>query len=199
MRDVPLVVQKNRAFVISLTNDSNKSCDWLPNQFRCHVCQYEEVPSAGDHTSFDATVHVDVSTVEQAKQWIHLLKGSSGVTWTVDVTRPRLGHRVLFKIEEKTFLVEESKQTYVVDMELELCSGPAGQTGAPCKHQAAVAKIYSCLANTLLPTSPEMRAELLKLTSGGKANIFAITVIVRLPIFKLHNEGEMLNFISPTN
>ena len=54
--------------------------------------------SAGDYTSFDATVRVDVRTVDQAKQWIQLLKGSSGVTWRVDVTRPRLGHRVLFKV-----------------------------------------------------------------------------------------------------
>ena len=81
--------------------------------------------------------------------------------------------------------MEGSKhQTYVVDMELELCSRPAGQTGAPCKHQAAVAKIYRCLSNTFLPGCPEMRAELLKLTSGGKANIFAV-VIVRLTIFRL--------------
>ncbi|CAK6973332.1 uncharacterized protein LOC117497224 [Scomber scombrus] len=79
----------------------NRSQDWLPNQFRCHVCQYDEVPSAGDYTSFDATVRVDVRTVDQAKQWIQLLKGSSGVTWRVDVTRPRLGHCVLFKASYK--------------------------------------------------------------------------------------------------
>ena len=44
-------------------------------------------------------------------------------------------------------MVEGFRQTYVVDMELELCSCPAGQTGASCKHQAAVAKIYSCLSD----------------------------------------------------
>lgn len=71
-------------------------------------------------------------------------------------------------------MVKGSTQTYVVDMELELCSCPAGQTGVPCKHQAAVAKIYSCLSNTFLP---QMTAELLKLTSGGTANIVTITGI----------------------
>ncbi|KAM4585316.1 uncharacterized protein PAE49_004598 isoform 3-T4 [Odontesthes bonariensis] len=76
------------------------------------------------------------------------------------------------QIEENKFLVEGSKnQTYVVDMELELCSCPAGQTVAPCKHQAAVTTNYRCLSNTFLPQCPEMRAELLKLTSGEKTSL----------------------------
>ncbi|KAK1876115.1 1-phosphatidylinositol 45-bisphosphate phosphodiesterase gamma plc-3, partial [Dissostichus eleginoides] len=35
------------------------------------------------------------------KEWVQKLKGSSGVTWRVDVTRPRLGKRVLFKASYK--------------------------------------------------------------------------------------------------
>ncbi|KAK1887062.1 Transposase, partial [Dissostichus eleginoides] len=41
------------------------------------------------------------------------------------------------------------------------------QTGAPCKHQAAVMKNDSCLSHSFLPINPEMRAELMKLTSAG--------------------------------
>ncbi|KAK5919455.1 hypothetical protein CgunFtcFv8_023348 [Champsocephalus gunnari] len=37
----------------------------------------------------------------QVKEWVQKLKGSSGVTWRVDVTRPRLGKRVLFKASYK--------------------------------------------------------------------------------------------------
>ncbi|KAI4794752.1 hypothetical protein KUCAC02_031857, partial [Chaenocephalus aceratus] len=61
---------------------------WLPGEFRYHVCQYEEVVSLGDHTGFEATLRLDVHTVEQVKEWVQKLKGSSGVTWRVDVTRP---------------------------------------------------------------------------------------------------------------
>ncbi|KAI4829083.1 hypothetical protein KUCAC02_023145, partial [Chaenocephalus aceratus] len=74
---------------------------WLPGEFRYHVCQYEEVVSLGDHTGFEATLRLDVHTVEQVKEWVQKLKGSSGVTWRVDVTRPRLGKRVLFKASYK--------------------------------------------------------------------------------------------------
>ncbi|XP_033984107.1 uncharacterized protein LOC117480767 [Trematomus bernacchii] len=70
------------------------------------------------------------------------------------------------QIEDKKFVVKGSTQTYDVDMDLELCSCPAGQTGAPCKHQAAVMKHYSCLSHSFLPINPEMRAELMKLTSA---------------------------------
>ncbi|KAI4800345.1 hypothetical protein KUCAC02_013289, partial [Chaenocephalus aceratus] len=38
-------------------------------------------------------------------------------------------------IEVKKFVVKGSTQTYDVDMDLELCSCPAGQTGAPCTHE----------------------------------------------------------------
>ncbi|KAK1894769.1 Transposase [Dissostichus eleginoides] len=73
----------------------------IGGEFRYHVCQYEEVVSLGDHTGFEATLRLDVHTVEQVKEWVQKLKGSSGVTWRVDVTRPRLGKRVLFKASYK--------------------------------------------------------------------------------------------------
>ncbi|KAG5282791.1 hypothetical protein AALO_G00059990 [Alosa alosa] len=75
------------------------------------------------------------------------------------------------KIEEKKFTVKGSTETYVVDMELELCSCLIGQTGAPFKHQAAVAKTYNCLSNSFLPSTAESRAELLKLTSGEAVSL----------------------------
>lgn len=70
---------------------------WLPEQFPYRISHYEEGASLGDHPTFDATVRVAVLTVEQAKEWVQKLNLSSGVTWRVEVTRPRLGKRVLFK------------------------------------------------------------------------------------------------------
>ncbi|KAK5887565.1 hypothetical protein CesoFtcFv8_016160 [Champsocephalus esox] len=68
--------------------------------------------------------------------------------------------------DKKLFVVKGSTQTYDVDMDLELCSCPARQTGALCKHQVAVMKHYSCLSHSFLLINPEMRAELMKLTSA---------------------------------
>lgn len=64
-------------------------------------------------------------------------------------------------------MVKRSIHTYVVEMELELCSCSVGETGVPCKDQSAVAKVYSCQEMASL----EMRVELAKLKSGDKANI----------------------------
>ncbi|KAI4830303.1 hypothetical protein KUCAC02_001943, partial [Chaenocephalus aceratus] len=55
------------------------------------------------------------------------------------------------QIEVKKFVVKGSTQTYDADMDLELCSCPAGQTGAPCKHRAAVMTHDSCLSHSFLP------------------------------------------------
>ncbi|KAJ8381266.1 hypothetical protein SKAU_G00020440 [Synaphobranchus kaupii] len=73
------------------------------------------------------------------------------------------------QVGERKFEVKASTsgQTYAVDMELELCTCPVGHTGAPCKHQAAVVKNYKVHSNNFLPTTPEMRAELLKITGAS--------------------------------
>ncbi|XP_016364068.1 uncharacterized protein LOC107705329 isoform X2 [Sinocyclocheilus rhinocerous] len=52
-------------------------------------------------------------------------------------------------------------------MELELCTCPVGHSGAPCKHQAAVVQNYNITAINFLPTTAEMRAELLKITKAS--------------------------------
>ncbi|XP_067259169.1 uncharacterized protein [Chanodichthys erythropterus] len=49
-------------------------------------------------------------------------------------------------------------------MELELCTCPVGHSGAPCKHQAAIVQNYNITSINFLPTTAEMRAELLKIT-----------------------------------
>lgn len=54
-----------------------------------------------------------------------------------------------------------------MDMELELCTCPVGHSGAPCKHQAAVVQNYSITSINFLPTTAEMKAELLKMTKGN--------------------------------
>ncbi|KAJ8273945.1 hypothetical protein GJAV_G00107270 [Gymnothorax javanicus] len=70
------------------------------------------------------------------------------------------------QLEEKKFRVQGSKDTYTVDMQVELCSCPAGQTGVPCKHLAAVDKHFTCSSSLLLPKDAATRAELLKLTGA---------------------------------
>lgn len=57
--------------------------------------------------------------------------------------------------------------TPTVDMELELCTCPVDQSGAPCTHQAAVVQNFNNTSINFLPTTDEMRAELLKITKGN--------------------------------
>ncbi|XP_050960534.1 uncharacterized protein LOC127161828 [Labeo rohita] len=73
------------------------------------------------------------------------------------------------QVGEKKFQVRSSTSghTYTVDMELELCTCPAGHSGAPCKHQAAVVQNYNISSINFLPKTAEMRAELLKLTKAS--------------------------------
>ncbi|ROJ26343.1 hypothetical protein DPX16_12505 [Anabarilius grahami] len=59
------------------------------------------------------------------------------------------------------------RHTYTVDMDLELCTCPAGHSGAPCKHQAAIVQNYNITSINFLPTTAEMRAELLKITKAS--------------------------------
>ena len=80
-----------------------------------------------------------------------------------------------FQIDERHFVVKSCStpgQTYEVDMELELCTCPVGQTGAPCKHQAAVIQFFGGLSTIFLPVTAEERKELLKLTPGGKGLVY---------------------------
>ncbi|XP_052464895.1 uncharacterized protein LOC128021631 isoform X1 [Carassius gibelio] len=73
------------------------------------------------------------------------------------------------QVGEKKFQVRSSTlgHTYTVDMELELCTCPVGHSGAPCKHQAAVVQNYNITSINFLPTTAEMRAELLKITKAS--------------------------------
>lgn len=79
-------------------------------------------------------------------------------------------------------MVQGSKDSYVVDMQVELCSCRSGQTGVPCKHLAAVNKHFVCSSPLFLSIdNAERRAELVKL-AGGKPNI-SITTGIRLLTF----------------
>ncbi|XP_067264285.1 uncharacterized protein [Chanodichthys erythropterus] len=73
------------------------------------------------------------------------------------------------QVGEKKFQVKSSTSghTYTVDMELELCTCPVGHSGAPCKHQAAIVQNYNITSINFLPTTAEMRAELLKITKAS--------------------------------
>lgn len=71
----------------------------------------------------------------------------------------------------------------MVEMELELCSCPPGRTAGPLRHQAAVVETFPCFfENTYLPTTPKMRAELFKLTSGGNLR-FIETIYMKRSLF----------------
>ncbi|XP_065107484.1 uncharacterized protein [Paramisgurnus dabryanus] len=73
------------------------------------------------------------------------------------------------QVGEKKFQVKSSTSghTYTVDMELELCTCRAGHSGAPCKHQAAIVQNYNITSINFLPTTAEMRADLLKITKAS--------------------------------
>lgn len=76
---------------------------WLPELYTGHVCCYEEVTALADHTAFDATVRLAVSTPDQVKEWVQKLNRSSGVTWRLRQTRPTLGRYVLYKVRVVLF------------------------------------------------------------------------------------------------
>ncbi|XP_016364069.1 uncharacterized protein LOC107705329 isoform X3 [Sinocyclocheilus rhinocerous] len=65
-------------------------------------------------------------------------------------------------------------------MELELCTCPVGHSGAPCKHQAAVVQNYNITAINFLPTTAEMRAELLKITKESHQLDLSSTISAQL-------------------
>ena len=69
--------------------------------------------------------------------------------------------------EGKTFLVQGTNDSYVVDMEVEFCSCRAGKAGKPCKHLAAVDKHFDFSSSLFLHVDGKKRAKLLKL-AGGK-------------------------------
>ncbi|XP_067287705.1 uncharacterized protein [Pseudorasbora parva] len=87
------------------------------------------------------------------------------------------------QVEEKKFQVKSSTSghTYTVDMELELCTCPVGHSGAPCKHQAAVVQNYNMTSINFLPTTAEMRAELLKITKASVSLDFLNPLRPNLP------------------
>ncbi|XP_016104408.1 uncharacterized protein [Sinocyclocheilus grahami] len=86
------------------------------------------------------------------------------------------------QVGEKKFQVRSSTSghTYTVDMELELCTCPVGHSGAPCKHQAAVVQNYNITSINFLPTTAEMRAELLKITKESHQLDLSSTISAQL-------------------
>nr|XP_023677113.1 uncharacterized protein LOC111848936 isoform X2 [Paramormyrops kingsleyae] len=100
---IPCSPSPSADFIGRVTRNVNVAAEgWLPPQYEYHVCNLEQVPSSTDHIGFDATIRIkNITTVEQAQQWVKAAKRSSGVMWRVDVTRPRLGKRVLHKVSYK--------------------------------------------------------------------------------------------------
>ena len=68
-------------------------------------------------------------------------------------------------IRESIYMVFETVEDigeldYTVDMELCTCSCSVGQTGAACKHQAAIAKRYNISSLNLIPISCKVTRQL---------------------------------------
>lgn len=55
----------------------------------------------------------------------------------------------------------ESKQSYTVNMDVEICTCPVGKTGAPCKHQFYVVKKHNLFSQQFLPFTDESAKKLL--------------------------------------
>lgn len=63
---------------------------------------------------------------------------------------------------------KDSKQTYKVDLSIDICSCPRGVTGAPCKHQYFVVKMLGRSSSQFLPLNdPEAKLLLHKIMTGS--------------------------------
>lgn len=62
----------------------------------------------------------------------------------------------------------ESKKTYTVNTEVEICECPVGRTGAPCKHQYFVVKKYNLSSNQFFPfTDVKTKKLLYQIVNGS--------------------------------
>ena len=71
----------------------------------------------------------------------------------------------------KTFKVHSSSSSemYTVDMNLGICSCPVGKTSAPCKHQAAVLKVFRSINSiNYIPLTSREGRRLFSMVSLGK-------------------------------
>ncbi|XP_011669803.2 uncharacterized protein LOC105440902 [Strongylocentrotus purpuratus] len=75
------------------------------------------------------------------------------------------------KTGEMTYEVKSSdgSSSYCVDMSVGVCSCPAGVTGDACKHQAAIHYHLKVASDNFLPSTPEERAIMLNIATGGDA------------------------------
>ncbi len=77
------------------------------------------------------------------------------------------------KLRESIYLVLEKEPSigtleFLVDMDIGICSCSLGNTGAPCKHQAAVARTFNICSVNLAPFySKEARQRFAILAMGG--------------------------------
>lgn len=57
------------------------------------------------------------------------------------------------RFSEDLFVVTNGDKKYTVNVELEVCTCPIGQQGAPCKHQCAVVKTFKLSSSLFVPTT----------------------------------------------
>eukprot|EP00057_Strongylocentrotus_purpuratus_P010667 XP_011665141.1 PREDICTED: uncharacterized protein LOC105438693 isoform X2 [Strongylocentrotus purpuratus] len=80
-------------------------------------------------------------------------------------------HQDIKQLSATQFTVtsQTTKDTeYDVDMEIGHCSCPAGKTGGPCKHQAAVIKHFNVSSTNFVPEEdPQTRLLLYKIATGN--------------------------------
>ena len=71
----------------------------------------------------------------------------------------------------KWYLKEVGQLDYTVDMELCTCSCSVGQTGAACKHQAAIAKKYNIASLSIVPIHCKKTRQLYAYIARGESYI----------------------------
>lgn len=74
------------------------------------------------------------------------------------------------KCNDATFLVKRDKgdTQYEVDLQLGLCDGPYGQTGAVCKNHVACSEMRSLKLPQVFHSTPANRQLLARIAPGDK-------------------------------
>ncbi|XP_042339831.1 uncharacterized protein si:dkey-75a21.2 isoform X2 [Plectropomus leopardus] len=103
--------------------------DFLPKEYQYHVCSYKEVNVNGDHTDFEATLRMSLTSKEEILVWLKLMP----VTWRVDYTRPTKGSKVIFRTEYRCQHNTRSKATRKND-------GTSKNTDCPAKLKVGIAR-----------------------------------------------------------
>ncbi|KAL7396325.1 hypothetical protein ABVT39_004230 [Epinephelus coioides] len=119
--------------------------DFLPKEYQYHICSYKEVNVTSDHTDFEATLRMSLTSKEEILVWLKLMP----VTWRVDYTRPTKGSKVIFKTEYRCQHNTRPRAT-------RKSNGTSKNTDCPAKLKVAIARTEISLGRPSRSTDPHI-------------------------------------------